>query len=112
MKLQRSHSILLAAMMKADGVVKLEEMEAGRRLVKAQSDVKTGEWADGIGETERFEEAIQRLSQQPLIVREKVVRDLWKMAKSDGEVLPAERRLIFKISMSIGVNHELPRLAA
>lgn len=104
-------SILLAAIMKSDGVVKLEEMEAGRRILKGQSQ-EPGVWAEAIANSDQIEAAIAELSQAPLVRREQVIRDLWRMANSDGEIHPEERRLIFKIALAIGVNHQMSRLAA
>lgn len=105
-------SVILADIMKADAVVRLEEMNAGRRIVSRlakETDLDPALcWSRAIETTDLSSLAINVIRKLETSECTRIIECLWEMAISDTELHDTELDYIRRLSARLGV--DCPRL--
>lgn len=98
MTLNEARCVLMASVMRADGVIHLEEIALGMQVsgALALEDRRAGadDWQRSISMRDHVDLAIARLRHEWRDERERVIDFLWQMATCDRELHPAEAAVI------------------
>jgi len=109
MRLHEARCTLLASVMKIDGVICIEEIEAGLHISEEEvirdRRCKTSDWSDAMITKDRSDEAIAKLLLHSVNDRKAVIDLLWRMAGADKNVHTEEIKLIGEYARKLGISN-------